>query len=152
MVFLAEDRWKTFTKSGRAFGFVPRHLDTLAFAREARVLLLRHRPTAIDVDISLGCLPFEEEAIARAIPVQIAGVSVPLPTPEDLIIMKAVAHWERDLFDIEGLLVAHPALDVRRIRRWVRIFALALETPELYDDLQIRLARRPPKKPGRRKA
>jgi hypothetical protein len=152
MILLAEDRWAAFLDAGRAFGFVPREADALAFAREARVLLLRHQPTGIDVDVALGCLPFEEEAVARATVGQVAGVSVPLPTPEDLVIMKAVAHRERDLGDIEGLLAAHPDLDVRRVRRWVRAFAGALEAPELYDDLQQQLGRRPPRRRGKGKS
>lgn len=148
LVLLAEDHWAAFMDAGSAFGFVPRQPDALAFAEEARVLLVRHQPTGIDVDVALGCLPFEEEAVARARTVEVAGVSVPLPTPEDLIIMKAIAHRDRDLLDIEGLLAAHLDLDLRRVRRWVRAFADALETPELYDDLQKRLRRRPRRKRG----
>ncbi len=110
LVLLAEERWPAFLEAGIAFGFLPRQPDVLAFARKARVLLLRHQPTGIDVDVALGCLPFEEEAVARATAVRVAGVSVPLPTPEDLIIMKAVAHRDRDLLDIEGLLAAHPEI------------------------------------------
>jgi hypothetical protein len=151
LVLLEEEHWPAFFDAAPTFGFAPRLADALAFAREARVLLLRHQPTGIDVDIALGRLPFEEEAVERATAVQVAGVSVPLPTPEDLVIMKAVAHRERDLLDIEGLLAAHPKLDVRRVRRWVRIFADALEMPELYDDLQLRLARLSPRKRGKRK-
>jgi hypothetical protein len=112
-------------------------------------LLVRHQPTGIDVDIALGCLPFEEEAVARAKAVQVAGVSVPLPTPEDLVIMKAVAHRERDVMDIDGLLAAHPDLDVDRVLHWVRAFADALEAPELYNDLQQQLGRRPPRERGK---
>lgn len=148
MVLLTEDRWPAFVNAGIAFGFIPRHTDALEFAREARVLLLQHQPTGIDVDVAFGCLPFEEEAIARAIVTEIAGVSVPLPTPEDLVIMKAVAHRDRDLLDIVGLLVAHPDLDVGRIRRWVKVFAEAFEMPEIHDDLQRRLPRPPPRKRG----
>ena len=152
MVLLPEDRWPIFLEGGSAFGFVPRHAGALEFAREARVLLLRHEPTGIDIDVALGCLPFEEETVARATLVQVAGVSVPLPTPEDLVIMKAVAHRDRDQLDVAGLLAAHPDLDVRRVRRWVRAFAEALDMPELYDDLQAQLASRPPRKRGKGKA
>jgi len=141
LVLLAEERWGAFLDAGSAFGFLPRQPDALAFAEQARVLLLRHEPTAIDVDVVLGCLPFEEEAVARAVVMEVAGVSVPLPTPEDLIIMKAIAHRDRDMLDIEGLLAAHPELDLHRVRRWVRAFADALETPDLYDDLEQRLER-----------
>jgi len=151
LVLLAPERWPGFLEAGRAFGFVPRVSDTLPFAREARVLLLRHEPSSIDVDIALGCLPFEEEAVARGTTAQVAGVSAPLPTPEDLVIMKAVAHRDHDRLDIEGLLAAHPDLDVRLVRRWVRAFADALEAPELYEDLQQQLARRPRRKRGRRR-
>ncbi len=119
------------------------------FARQSRVLLVRHQPSGIDADISLGALPFEEEVLHRKLSVQAAGLSLPLPTPEDLIVLKAVAHWPRDLDDIEGVLDANPKLDLRRIRRWVREFASVLEAPELLDDLEKLLAKR--RKPRRRK-
>lgn len=142
MVILPEAQWQDFMMAARAFGFVPRCADALAFAREARVLLLRHEATAVDVDIAFGMLPFEEEAVSRARNVEVAEVSVPLPTAEDLIIMKAVAHRDRDLTDIDGLLAAHPNIDLGRMRRWVRTFADALEMPELYEDLERRLSQR----------
>jgi hypothetical protein len=56
------------------------------------------------------------------------------------------------ILDIEGLLIAHPDLDVRRVRRWVRAFADALEAPELFDDLQERLALRRARKRRKRKS
>jgi predicted nucleotidyltransferase len=142
VVLLPEDRWKGFLSSGLPFGFVPRGKDTLAFAHQARVLLVRHRPTAIDVDISLGALPFEQELLARAVAVDLGGIRVPLPTPEDLIITKAVAHRPQDLADIESILDAHSSVDRRRVRRWVREFASALEAPELIEDLETILSRR----------
>src|SRR5260370_5342959 len=139
MVLLAEELWPACIESAGTFGFLPRLPDALAFAHQARVLLLRQQPTGIDIDIAFGCLPFEQETVARATHVQIAGTTVPLPSPEDLVIMKAVAHRERDLQDIEGLLIAYPDLDTRRVRHWVRSFADAMEQPELYDDLVPRL-------------
>lgn len=141
MVLLAEDSWERFLLSGARFGFVPRRLDTLAFARQTRVLLVHHEPSGIDADIVFGRLPFEEEAIARVVSVDLGGVSVPLATPEDLIIMKAVAHRPRDLADIESLLDAHAHLDLRRVRRWVRKFSDALDMPGLFNDLEIILSR-----------
>lgn len=65
----------------------------------------------------------------------LGGLSLPLPTPEDLLIMKAVAHRPRDLVDAEAIMEAHPRLDRRRVRSWVRQFAEALETPEILVDL-----------------
>jgi hypothetical protein len=142
VVFLAEDRWAAFLASGAAFGFFPRASDVLAFAQQTRVLLVAHQPSGIDADLSFAALPFEEEMRARATTADIGGAPVPLPTPEDLIILKAVAHRPRDLADIEGLLDAQPRLDLRRVRRWVRQFAEVLEAPELLADVEAILRAR----------
>lgn len=139
LVLLSEERWKEFLKSGKQHGFYPRRKDALAFAHKARVLLVTHKPSRIDADIVFGTLPFEEEAVARALWVEIAGVRVPLPAPEDLIIMKAVAHRQRDMGDIEAVLDAHPELDRKRIRRWVREFSNVLGMPDILKDLDAAL-------------
>jgi hypothetical protein len=142
MVLVPEDEWATFLDAGKPFGFVPRVAEALEFSRQSRVLLLRHERTGIDVDVALGCLPFEEEAVSRAVAVTVAGVDVPLATPEDLIVMKAMAQRDQDWLDIDGLLAAHPATDMRRVRRWLRSFADALEAPDVYDDFEKYIARR----------
>lgn len=143
VVLLDEGRWSKFLATGARFGFTPRLSDTLAFAQKARVLLVRHEPSGIDVDVAFGALPFEEEAIARAIWIDLGGdVRLPLPAPEDLIIMKAVAHRPRDLADIESVLDVHPKLDLRRVRRWVREFSAALEMPDILNDLETILTQR----------
>jgi Nucleotidyl transferase of unknown function (DUF2204) len=151
LVLVPEDQWPTLMDSSQKFGFVPRLDDALAFARQSRMLLLRHEATAIDVDVSLGSLAFEEEAVARATPFAVAGVTVPLPTPEDLIIMKAVAGRPQDLLDIDTLLAAFAKIDLRRVRHWVRAFADTLETPELNDTLEMCIQRRPRLKRGKKK-
>lgn len=142
VVLLEEKRWEEFLKAGARFGFVPRIKDAFRFARRARVFLLNHKQSGVDVDIALAALPFEEETIRRAKWINVGGISLPLPTPEDLIIMKAVAHRPRDLADIESLLDAHPKLDLRRVRRWVREFSAALEMPDILKDLETIIARR----------
>jgi hypothetical protein len=152
VVLVPEDKWNEFLASGAPFGFVPRLSNPVEFARESRVLLIHHQPGGIDLDISFGALPFEEEAVKRAVPTDIGGQVVPLPTPEDLIIMKAVAHRPRDLADIEGILAAQPKLDWERIRRWVGDFAAVLEMPEIFDDLENLLAQRPKQRKGKGKA
>ncbi len=62
-------------------------------------------------------------------------LQIHLPTPEDLIIMKAIAHRPKDLLDIQGLIQKHPNLDQERIQDWVTQFAELLETPELWEDI-----------------
>lgn len=142
LVMLEEEYWDAFLLDGAEFGFIPRLNDCLTFARKSRVLLVRHKPSGIDVDITFGTLPFEKEAISRAVWLDIKKIRLPLPAPEDLIIMKAIAHRPRDLADIESVLDAHPKLNLRRIRQWVKEFSSAIEMPDILNDLENILARK----------
>jgi hypothetical protein len=136
VVLLGDLHIDAFLASGARFGFSPRIGDAAAFAAKNRVLLLEHDPSKTDVDISLGILPFEHESVDRASIVTIAGISFPLVSPEDLIIMKALPRRPRDIADIEAVLDAHPKLDFERVRYWVSQFASVLEAPEILDDLE----------------
>lgn len=142
LVILDQARWPVLLESAAAFRFVPRPDDPVAFARQTHVLPLRHQPSAIDVDVILGSLPFEHEALRRAQTISVGGVSFPVATPEDLVVMKMVAHRPQDLVDIDAVLDAQPGIDLRRVRRIVREFAEAMESPTLLEDLEAILARR----------
>lgn len=113
-------------------GIEPRISDPIAFARKSRVLLLRHNASGIDIDLSLGILPFEVEMVERSTIVEIGSLKLRLPTPEDLIIMKAIAHRTKDLTDIQSIAASHPNLDKERIRFWVEQFGEALDLPDLW--------------------
>src|SRR5262245_5930781 len=123
VIWLERARWESLVSAGSAHGFVPRIGDAIEFAERSRVLLLTHAPTGINVDISVGALPFEKEAIDRVRTLEASGVTLRVPTPEDLIIMKAVAHRRQDALDIEQIVSATANLDLRRIRYWVKQFA-----------------------------
>lgn len=79
---------------------------------------------------------FEEEVVARSQVYDLGMLSVRLPTPEDLIIMKAVAHRPKDLIDIQTVIDSHPDLDVDRIKEWVKSFAEILEMSNLWTDIE----------------
>lgn len=136
LILLEEHLWERFLKAGERFGFVARINNPAAFARRSRVFLIHHKPSGVDVDIALAGLPFEEESIEQARWHNIGKVSLPLPTPENLIIMKAIAHRPQDMADIKGLIDANPKLDLRRVRRRVREFSRALDMPDILIDLE----------------
>lgn len=66
----------------------PRIRDAVAFARVTQVLLLRHAPSGIDIDLTLARLPFEKSALDRADKVMIGKARVPIARPGDLIVYK----------------------------------------------------------------
>ena len=74
--------------------------------------------------------------VARGKTQKLTALSVRLPTPEDLIIMKAVAHRPKDLEDIRTIIDKNPKLDIDRIKHWVTSFADALEMPGLWTDIE----------------
>lgn len=120
----------------KAEGIEPRTRDAIEFAKKSRVLLLRHNDSGVNIDISLGILPFEEEVIERSFLHDAGLLSVRLPTPEDLIILKAIAHRPKDLLDIQEVVTNNPNLDLSRIEYWVKSFAELLETPELWGQIE----------------
>ena len=117
-------------------GIEPRIENVDGFARKNRVLLLRHTSSKVNIDISLGVLPFEEEAVERSVIHNLGTLSIRLPTPEDLIIMKAIAHRPKDLEDIRTIAEKYQTLDVERIQQWVSAFAEILEQPELWNQIE----------------
>lgn len=133
---------ETLLRSSASFHFVPRMNDALDFAQKNRILLLRYAPGQIDIDLSLGALPFEEEIVERSTWIDVGGLEILVASAEDLVIMKAVAGRGRDVVDIENMIEANPDLDVERIRRWVREFASVLEMPEIHENLEKLLKRR----------
>jgi len=135
VLLLSVSRLPKLLEVAGELGLVPRIADAEQFARRNRVVLLLHRESGIGVDVSLGMLPFEEEVVARSSVYHLGELELRLPAPEDLIILKAVAHRGKDLLDIEGVLASHPDLDRVRVERWVREFAAALDMPELWDDI-----------------
>jgi len=92
-------------------GIEVRIADADDFARKHRVLLLRHTDSTINIDLSLGILPFESEMVERSQEFVVGGLHVRLPSPEDLIILKAVAHRPKDMADIQAIASSHPDLD-----------------------------------------
>jgi len=146
LAFVPEERWTALLAEAGNHGIGPRIEQPLDFARRTRVLLLRHADSGIDIDIILGRLPYEEEAIARGEFHDLAGVRVKLPQVEDLIIMKAIAQRPHDLRDIEGLLDAHPEANIGHVLQWVREFSTAMSMPDILDGLERLLAQRKPRR------
>lgn len=133
------------------YGFVPRNVNPVEFAIANRMLLLQHTPDGIQVDVSLGWLPFEQELIARARPARLHDTEFPVTTAEDLLVMKILAFRGKDLGDIEAVLDRSTALDMERVRRWVGMLAEALDEPEISERLEALLARRASSTSARKK-
>ncbi|MBI2808584.1 MAG: nucleotidyltransferase [Planctomycetes bacterium] len=137
--FLNEDAIPDFIEQGAALSFQPRIPNVLDFVKRSRVLLMVHENTGVEVDLSLGSLPLEYQALKRATKVKVGRLSVPVASTEDLIVLKAVARRVVDKGDIEARLDRATKLDVAYVRQHVDEFAQALETPEMFIEFDQRL-------------
>jgi len=83
-----------------------------SFAVRNRVLLLT-ASNGVDIDVSLGGLPYEEKIIERASPFAFTPEATLITcSAEDLLILKAFANRALDWRDVEGILVRqHNHLD-----------------------------------------
>lgn len=80
-----------------------------------RLYLQEH---GIDIDVFLAESPYQEELIARRRASDVEGTRIWLVSPEDLILLKLVAHRPRDLADIGDVLFTQGQLDEAYLRRW----------------------------------
>lgn len=127
----------------------PRIAGAEAFARANLVLLMRHEPTQVDLDISLAWTPFEAEALLARTRARYGVVEAPMARAEDLVIFKALAARPKDIDDAAALLILHPDIDIARVRQRLRELAAMAEEPDLADGIEnvIALARATRRKP-----
>jgi hypothetical protein len=116
-------------------GIHPRIDDVAAFARRTQVLLLVHRASGVDVDLSLAWIPFEHEALARHQIVRFREMALRVSDATDLIVYKLVAGRAHDVEDARQLLIRHRStIDRTRVRTVLAAF------DELLDDGRSRVA------------
>ncbi|MBI4640426.1 MAG: hypothetical protein HY731_07010 [Candidatus Tectomicrobia bacterium] len=77
--------------------------DPLAFIQETRVLPIETQE-GIRTDLIFGQLPYEEQAIRRAIVQEFHGTPVRICSPEDLIIHKIISERHQDREDVRGII------------------------------------------------
>ena len=143
LAVLPEADWAEAIRLAPQFNILSRIDNAVQFAKRSRVLLMRHTTSGIDVDLIFGELPFERAAVANCENHDVGGIRVRLPRVEDLLVMKAIARRPKDLEDLQGLLAAHPELDVASARRWIREFAIAMSMPDMLREFDALLAQRP---------
>jgi hypothetical protein len=113
-----------------------RSKDAAAFARRSRVLLLRSA-NDVGLDISLGAIPFEAEAVSRGSLFAFApGFELRTCSAEDLIVFKLFASRPLDIRDAEGVAIRHKdELDWQYIERQLAPLAEVKDEPAILETL-----------------
>jgi hypothetical protein len=120
-------------------GFDLRLDEWRPFLDRTRVLPFLHRATSLPFDIVVAGPGLEEDFLQRARDVDLAGVMVPVISPEDLVVTKLLAGRPKDVDDIRSILDERlPDLDLDRIRHLIDLLQQALtrsDIASLFEDL-----------------
>lgn len=129
-VLVEEEGWMYLIKDvAQVFRVIPE--NPLQFIRETHVLPIETE-TGVRIDLLWAQLAYEHKAIARASLQEVAGHSVRVCQPEDLIIHKIVSERPKDREDVRGIVRFQGLrLDRAYLNRVVRELSRALDRPEL---------------------
>jgi hypothetical protein len=89
--------------------FEPLFPDAPDVVRSAFLLPLRHKETGIKVDLALGLTGLERQLLDRAEGLRLGGLSIPVATAEDLILLKVIAERPRDIEDVRRIVARQGA-------------------------------------------
>jgi len=107
--------------------------DPAAFVRDTNVLPLESTE-GVYIDIIFGSLPYEEDAINRAIEVNILKRPVLFCSPEDLILHKIISDRDTDLTDVRGVILRQiKNLDLEYIEPRIQELANELARTKIWD-------------------
>lgn len=123
---------------GEALDVLPE--DPRAFLSETQVLPLSTRG-GVRVDLIRAGLPYEEEAIRRAVVRSVGGLEMRVATAEDLVIHKLASKRPRDLEDAVGVLRRQRGkLDRSYLDGLVRSLSDALDEPAIWETYERELS------------
>lgn len=112
--------------------FPPRVPDPEAFVGKTRVLPVS--VGGVNADLIFGQLLYEEAAILRARPIQLAGATVRVCTPEDLIAHKIISERDKDREDVRELIALRAvSLDRGYLDPLIRSLSDALSRADIWE-------------------
>jgi hypothetical protein len=112
------------------------------FVRRTRVLPFVFEPNGLPVDVVLAGPGLEELFLSRVIPVRVGSVTVPVISPEDLIVTKILAGRPKDVEDVRGILLERGGqLDLETVRATLGLLEAALGQSDLLPAFEAELAR-----------
>ena len=117
--------------------YQPRIADPITFALHARVLLLQDI-SGHGIDLSVGCMPYEERVVERSSSWGTPGAgTIRTCSAEDLVVLKAFASRPQDWIDIEKVIIRQgERLDRKLLFQELQPLVELKEEPEIIGHLQ----------------
>ena len=131
-VVLGDGQPRALVRALSEAGLELRVADVDDFVESTGVLPFFDSESGLALDVVLGRSGLELECLERAIPIDVDGVTVPVITVEDLVILKVLAGRPKDRDDVSALLrrKSRP-LDLDRVRKVLGLLEEALDQSDL---------------------
>jgi len=111
--------------------------DPADFVVDTYVLPAVDPASSIRIDLIFSDLPYEQQAIERAVMVELSDVPIPFASAEDLILHKLFSARPRDIEDIRGVVrIRGEVLDWDYIEQWAGEFAVIPGRQDILDQLR----------------
>ncbi len=111
--------------------------DPAVFVGETYVLPAVDPPSSIRLDFIFSDLPYERQAIERAVMVELTDVPIPFASAEDLILHKLFSGRPRDIEDVQGVIrIRGETLDWDYIELWAGKFSAVAGREHILDQLK----------------
>ncbi len=108
--------------------------DPMGFINDTSVLPLESRKANVRIDLIFGKLPYEKDAIDRAVDITVSGTPIRFCTPEDLILHKIISSRKKDMDDAFHVALRQmEKLDLTYIEPRIKELSTALEQPEIWE-------------------
>jgi len=135
-VFVSTERLPEIERALQSLGIDPRHEKREAI--EEQQVRLRWDANPVHLFFSHDALHEVMPAAVRRVP--FAGATIPIVSPEHLVIRKATLDRPKDWLDIEAILVAETPLDLEELAVWIERLATR-DDPRVakLDELVLRL-------------
>ena len=136
VIWVGESGWDSLLSHLTNHGLKARASDPIGFARHNRLLLLTDEDE-VEIDLSFGALPFEEDMVRNAESIEISpGLTASIATAEALVVMKAIAWRPKDQLDIRELVSINPDRNWSSVVTAFAEYAELLEVSERIEDLR----------------
>jgi hypothetical protein len=122
-------------------GFEVRVYD-VGFVERTRVVPMVHTVTSLPLDVVLAGPGIEDRFFARVLTRSVEGVTVPVASAEDVVVMKTLAGRPKDIEDVVAIAASQASrLDVDYVREMLHDLEAALSQSDLVPAFEQALAR-----------
>ena len=92
------------------------------FVKRTMVFPVIDKRSGIRVDFILSYSTYEQEAILNAKPIKFGKVVVHFASLEDIVVHKLIAGREKDIEDVEGILIKAKNINSKYVIKWLKEF------------------------------